>query len=204
MSESLYYLKLGFTDDSKSWLSSLTRKATGGPSHVSVHVFEVKPNGQHERYYFESILKTDASTHKTGVRGPIPLTNLLDWLTSAEGRMLVTVPDDGYLPLTQEEARAAVRALRDSVQLVHYARAQLLGNLLAALLKVRLTFGEGSPLRFTCCELPVRARVLPARFWDLLGLDNINADELWPGGPSRYSLMAGVQRVIAVHGSINV
>lgn len=204
MSESLYYLKLGFSDDSKSLVSKAIRRVTGGPSHVMVMVFEVKENGQHERYQFESFGKVDKDTHKTGVRGPVPLANLLDWLSSGEGRTLITVPEDGYLPLTNEEAREAVQNMRDAVPVIHYARAQLGGNFLAAVFKTRLTFGEGSPLRYTCCELPIRARVLPPRFWDLLGLDNVNADELWPGGPSRYSLMAGAQRVVQKHGAIYI
>lgn len=204
MDDSLYYLKLGFSDDRKSFFSRAIRAATGGPSHAMVMVFEVKPNGQHECYQFESIMKTDANTHKGGVRGPIPLSNLLDWVTAEEGRTLTTVPEDGYLPLSQPEAKIAVRNMRNAVHTIHYARAQLVSNFLAAVFKTRLTFGAGSQLRFTCCELPIRARVLPARVWDVMGLDDVNADELWPGGPSRYSLMAGAQRVVNEYGAIYV
>jgi hypothetical protein len=197
-----YYLKLNFTDDQELVTSKAIRRVTGGPSHVSVSVFEIADNGQHSRYYFESIGKRDKDTCKTGVRGPIPLTHLEEWLSDKpETRRLQMVPNHGYLPLTPAEADFAVKNMRDAVPTIHYAHLQLGGNLLARF-GVRVTFGNGSPLTMTCCELPVRTRVLPSRFWAALGLDNVNADELWPGGSSRYSLMAGAQRVVREFGEI--
>jgi len=201
----MYWLKLGFTDDRSLLTSKTIRKVTGGPSHVLVEVFEVTDGGRHDHYYFESMATVDKTTHKNGVRGPLPASKLAAWLAEKPAsRTLVEVPGNGYLPLTQEEAAAAVSHMKDATRLIHYAGLQLVGNFVAATLKTRLTFGSGSPLKWTCCEMPVRTRVLPPRWWDLLGLDNVNADELWPGGSSQFSLMAGVFRVIEKHGALFV
>lgn len=204
MKSSLYYLSLGFTDDTSVLVSRAIRGVTGGPSHAVVLVLEVTPSGRHERYYFESLMKVDKTTHKDGVRGPIPWTNLSTWLDEKKSRTLVTVPEVGYLPLDQDEARAAVEKLRDAVNTVHYAKLQLAGNMLAAVAKLRVTFGEGSPLRWTCCEVPIRCDVFPSRWAHLVGLKDVNADEFWPGGPSRYSLMAAAQRVVRAYGTIGI
>ena len=203
MDKSLYFLALGFTEDAALFTSKAIRRVTGGPSHVVVLVREISPNGRQESYYFESIAKADAVTHKSGVRGPIPLSRLSEWVDEKPSRSLLTVPDKGYLPLTQEEAADAVRRLRDAVPTTHYAHTQLGQNLLARI-GVRFSLGGGSDKAWTCCETPLRAGVLPPRWWGEVGMADVNADEFWPGGSSRYSLMAAVQRVIAAHGTVVV
>lgn len=204
MSSSLFYLTLGFTDDASCLVSKAIRAVTGGPSHALVLVTEIKPGGHAERYYFESIGKVDKSTHKSGMRGPIPLAHLVGWVAEKKSRSFVTVPDVGYLPLSQEEAAAAVANLRDAVPVIHYARSQIVRNFVAATIKTRLTFGDGSPLAWTCCEAPIRCAVFPARWAFCVDLRDVNADEMWPGGPSRYSLMAAAQRVVREFGTISV
>lgn len=197
-----YFMQLGFTDDTANVFNKAIRLVTGGPAHALVIVLEVKPNGQHDRYYFESIVKVDKATHKNGVRGPVPLSNLMDWLAEKDTRSLVTVPEAGYLPITQDEARRAMAAMKAAVNTIHYAKVQLVSNLLAAVVKARITFGGGTSKKWTCCELPIRCRVLPSRFWELVGMDDVNADEFWPGGPSRYSLFDAAQRVVDKHGVV--
>ncbi len=188
-------IRLGFTDDSSCIFNKTVRAITGGPGHVLVEVTGVLP----KPVIFESVWKKDASTHKSGVR-MASLEKIQEWVAEKpETRIYYTVPDREYLPLTQDEAQAAVAKLYDSVRTIHYAELQLVGNLLARA-GVRLGFGGGSETRWTCCETVVRARVLPPRFWDLVGMDNINADELWPGGSARYSLEAAARRVVQAYG----
>jgi len=202
MADSKFYLKLGFTDDSSLWVSKMIRKVTKGPSHALVLVLEVTPTGEQKLSYHESIAKTDAKTHKTGVRGPISFDHLASWLAGKENRTLLTVPEDGWLPLTQHEAKDAIQKMKDAVNIIYYAPLQLAMNLLAAKLNTRLTFGDGSPLAWTCVEMPLRCHVLPPRVWDLLNMLTLSADEFWPGGPSQYSLYAAAQRVVNKYGTI--
>ena len=202
MNESKFYLKLGFTDDTASLGNKVTRNVTKGPGHVIVIVLEVKADGTHDQYYFESIGKTDSVTHKSGVRGPIPITDVETWAAAAKTRSFITVPEIGFLPLTQHEAEDAVCKMRNAVNTIYYAPLQLASNGLAARLHLRVTFGDGSPLSWTCCEMPIRTRVIPPRWWDLVGMDNINADEIWPGGTSMYSLYAAAQRIVDKYGRI--
>lgn len=203
MNESKFYIKLGFTDDSAAPFSSIARAVTHGPGHVIAIVLEHKPDGTFSHYYFESIIKTDPQTHKNGVRGPIPYEHVVSWANESNTRYLITVPDDGYLPLTHHEADDAIKKMKAAVNVIYYAPFQLLSNLLAAKIKMRLTFGQGSPKNWTCCELPLRCHVIPPRMWDTLNVLTITADEFWPGGPSQYSLYEGAQRVVEKYGTIN-
>lgn len=187
-------LRLGFSDDTASFFNKMTRKVTGGPGHA---VVEANLNG--DEVVYESVWKVDPGTHKSGVRW-IPLSQLKEWAAAGpQTRLYYTVPETGYLPLTDEEAAFAVSRLKDAIPIVRYAKLQLAQNLLART-GLRLGFGGGSETQWTCCETPVRARVIPARWWDLLGLDGINADEIWPGGSSRYSLEAGARRIVQAYG----
>jgi hypothetical protein len=184
-------------------ISKAIRRVTQGPSHVLIEVFEIDTAGRHHRYYFESIWKTDPATHKNGVRGPIPLEKLVEWVTAGSPACsLVEIPETGYLPLTQKEAAAAVQLLRDATHTIHYAPQQLLRNFISKT-GLRIGLGAGSEKRWTCCETPLRCRVLPPRLWDLVGAGDVLWDELWPGGTSRYSLMEAAQRIVRTYGTIS-
>lgn len=199
---SQYFLKLGFTMDTSALLSQSIYAVTGGPSHALIEVLEVTPAGRYERYYYESIWKVDPETGKDGVRGPVPIVNLLDWVAEKKAdRSLVEVPEAGYLPLSSEEAAEAVRRLNEAVPVIRYARKQLARNLIART-GLRIARGAGSPTQWTCCETPLRTHVLPPRWWAVVGVGDILFDETWPGGDSRYSLMEAARRVVKEYGTV--
>lgn len=199
---SQYFLKLAFSDDASTFFSKMVRKVTGGPGHALVEVLEITDAGHREHYYFESVWRTDEVSHKDGVRGPLPLTKLVKWVNEKRPeRSLVEVPAIGYLPLTPEEATRAVARMRDAVHTIRYARKQLLRNWVASF-GLRIGFGSGSPLAMTCCEMPLRCGVIPSRFWDLIDMRDVNADEVVPGGCTRFSLMAAAHRIVERYGII--
>jgi len=199
-----YYLRLLYTHDSTQMVSKAIHAVTGGPAHVAIEVTSVSEGEVFDVSYFESIWKKDKRLGKNGVRGPIPIQSLVDWAVEKPGRTLEMQPAVGYLPLTQDEALVAVLQLREARDVIHYATLQLVQNWMAAALRTRLSFGSGSPKTWTCCEVPVRTRVIPARYWGYLGMDHINADEIWPGGESIFSLRAGVERLLAAHPAIQL
>ena len=203
MQEYLLYWRLGYTMDEDSFVNRRIRYITKGPAHVFIHGYKAINGTAAEDFYFESIWTKDPATGKTGVRGPIPLSNVIDWRAAdPDNRTIEYQPKDGYLPLTQDEAWDAWHRLNQAVRTVKYAPLQLVQNWMARRLGIYIHKGIGSTSKWTCSETPLRAGVIPARWWDIFNMLSLRADDMWPGGVGYQSLHAGVARVIAKHGTI--
>jgi len=136
---------------------------------------------QGTRVYFESLWKKDrrqGGTGKTGVRGPVPWFDLIDYIEGNKRRRLVCQD----LPYGEDLVRLAYVAAKAMVGNVRYAPVQLFSNLKAAV-GLGTPIWAKSPKAKTCSEFA-------AVIWD--GCD--------PGvpfisGPCRRILQIGTRRV---------
>jgi len=191
----MFKVKLAYTHDSKSLTNEAIRRVTGGPAHVVIAFIH-----HDETLYFESIWKKDPVTKKDGVRGPLPIMRIQNWLVEKPGRTIEWQPVDGYLPFSFEETEKMFADLCAAVHTVKYAKLQIVQNWISGRANIRISRGEGTRNKWTCCEAPVR--VFPLRFLDCLRIRSISADDFFPGGDSIYSLRAGVDRIIKRFGVI--
>jgi hypothetical protein len=171
-------MQWGFTMNWKTWVSKRVAKITKSPySHVVI-IFST----DEDEIYFESFYKADKQTSKkNGVRGPMPLSDLEEWVAEdPDERQLNIYPQVGYLPLTDHEVEAAYTELCKAVHHVYYAPVQIGLNLIAARLGWYLKRRRGSTDKWTCSETCVR--ILPPRVWGYFGLQNYNADDFAPAG----------------------
>ena len=162
-------VRYGYTTDINSLAAAAIRSATDGDySHVVV-IF-------HDMYYYESIWKMENG--KTGVRGPIPLKNLLLWAEKSPQHVLKLQEP---LKLNAAEVAKAEKIARESAVNIKYAPIQLLRNELYLRLGLRLKFGrKASTKRFTCSEFA--ARILPPRLWPNLEIGDVLWDDIVPSG----------------------
>jgi len=144
-------------------------------------------------HYFESVWKRDPLTGKSGVRGPLPEQNIIDWREAEPGeRSYVRMPEDGCLPLFPDEVMRMESKLRAAVRTVTYARTQILQNWLAQRTGIRIYFKAGSIEQWNCSE--TFTRVLPARVLPYFRLDGIfRHDDIVPCGYKLASVESGVR-----------
>ena len=142
-------------DDADPYSIAIT-KATSGVAYHCVLSFQ-EPHGEE---YFESLQKVDAATHKEGVRGPIPLSHLEEWVAAKPSRHLLSV---GPLPMTQDEIAQARAVCEWAVPRIGYDEVQCFRNWLHLVGHLIIRFGQyGSRKAWTCSEMCARA--LPSRF----------------------------------------
>lgn len=130
------------------------RGRKSGYSHMGL-VFE----GWAGSVYYESVWSVDPETHKTGVRGPKPLKDLLDWRDEVPAKRkveFVEVPG-----CTEEEIARMQSRCEWAKQNIQYAKGQIFQNAMGFLFKRGIGLDRRTPRAWTCCEFFLR--VLPAR-----------------------------------------
>jgi len=187
-------MRWGYTVDRSEIISRAICRITGGVFSHSFAIFYDDPDHAGAPYYFESIGKRDATTGKTGVRGPIALGNVQQWAQERPRRLFALQPAEGFLPFTDEECRAAKAKLLAAVPRVSYAHSQILQNWLAQRTGVRVSFRFGSVDRWTCSETCVR--VTPRRLDHFYGLPELSPDDIPPSGERLVSLWSGTQAML--------
>jgi len=185
-------MRLGYTSRESSVVSRRICKITGGQwSHVFAIFY-----GAGEPLYFESSWKRDKHTQKTGVRGPIPLSNVEDWQAeSPDDHLFVTQPVAGFLPLSSGEVEGSFEIMDEAVHRVHYAKLQLAQNWISRRLGIFLHLGRGSVIEWTCSEAILRA-CIPPRLWVYFDLLNFGADDYAPSGTNGPSIFDATQSMI--------
>jgi len=157
------------------------------PSLPSAEPLELRRAGG--AFYYESIWSVDSQTHKTGVRGPKPLADLLAWRDEDPEHHkveLVEIPG-----VTEMEMSLAHSRCEWAKQNIKYAKGQIFQNALGFLFKRGIRLDQRTPLAWTCCELFLR--VMPARLLvDAFRLGDYLFDEYCPWGdrgPGVYQML---------------
>lgn len=189
------YVRLRYIHDDRDFVHNCIRLVTGGMGHVLIEFWLITKERPAQVFYFESIFKNDKRTKKNGVRGPIDIANVNEWLNRKPNRWFIVQPRQGFLPLTQEEAWKAMHHLMCACHTIHYAPTQIMQNAFAGLTGVYVHFGKGTDSKWTCSETVVRT-VVPVEAWDYFNLANCRMDDIFPGGPKSRefgSLWHGVE-----------
>jgi len=191
-------MRLGYLVDLNTTTGILIPRITGGLySHVIV-IFLLDDGSE---VYFESIWKKDETTQKTGVRGPLPISKIEEWMAEhPKDRQFDRQPKTGWLPLSDEEVERAYSMVMNAVNEIEYAKLQILQNWVERRLGVYIHIGNGSNKKWTCCEVPLR--ILPSRVWTYFSLLNYTADDFAPSGHNGPSIMDGVSAWIMKEGTI--
>lgn len=189
-------MRFGYTSDTTEIGTKIICRVTGGPySHVFVDFLD--NDGQ--EVYFESLWKKDPTTGKDGLRGPMPLSNVVDWQAEdVAHRRLEMQPADGWLPLSQTEAQAAYDTMLSMVGRIRYAPGQLVQNWFGRRTGLFVRFGGGSRNAWTCSETCIYC--LPSRFWNCYEIPFFTADDQAPSGTGLPSIYEGTRKLIAIHG----
>jgi hypothetical protein len=182
-------MRIGFTADDRSFVSRAIQHVTGGRYSHCLVIFDQQDG---EPIYFESIFKRDPATGKNGVRGPIPLYHVTDWVAEKPGRRFYTL---GPLPMTEQEVEGAYFRLAAAVHTIRYAPFQIIRNWIRSRIGLNLYFGLGSPYEWTCSETALR--VIPRRFAEYFDLGDHHFDYYAPSGHRLPSVYDGVTRMIA-------
>lgn len=190
-------MRMGYLVDLSTATGKLIPRVSGGMySHVIVEFLE-----GNNSVYFESIWKKDKDTGKTGVRGPIAMSKIHEWVSeNPKNRHYHRQLKAGWLPLTVDEAEAAYNASCAAVHDIEYAKLQILQNWVERRLSLYIHIGKGSDKNWTCCELPLR--IFPSRVWKYFELLNYTADDFAPSGHNGPSLMDGISAWIIEEGTI--
>ena len=180
----------GFTADDSDTVSLIIQSGINGRySHCFVW-FECS-NGQ--RQYFESISKQDPTHKKTGVRGPLLMSNVRTWADDSRYRWLY---EQEELPITEDEVKAAYAFAQKAVKEISYAPIQILRNELLLRLKLRISFGRmANSKRWTCSEFCSRIMPESIRF-KVLPLGDVLYDDVVPSGRRGCGLMERVSDFI--------
>ncbi len=139
-------------------------------------------------YYFESWMKKDPITGHRGVRGPIPIGELIDWARAknADGEQVHYCHETGRrlairrVPPWPGQAQHALDVAMSETGTTEYASVQLVHNLFFLLWGRGMPLKSKSPLKKTCCEFV--AHLVADPIWKhsmLLGL-KLCADETCP------------------------
>jgi len=183
------------TVDRKGLLSRLVRSASGGEFSHCLILFTTAKD---EKIYFESINKRCANMggkDKTGVRGPIPLERLEEWLGESTERRARYLPAYGrYLPFTEDECEYMYKFLCAAARVVSYAHLQIIKNWISLRTGVNLKIASGSHKTWTCSETCMR--VVPSRFWRYFDMLNYTADDVVPSGTRLPSIETGVENMM--------
>jgi len=110
-----------------------------------------KDNGS--SVYYESYWLKDKTTGKTGVRGPIPYDNFLDWAAEGDSNRFI----EQRLYLTSKQVSAALTFCNDSSGQIGYANIQLLQNLKTLITGFAPHTRLASRNKLTCSEFVARA-----------------------------------------------
>lgn len=193
-------MKLGinYSRDLKEALNDGICLITGGYyPHCSVR-FE-KDDGS--VVYFESIFKTDKTTRKNGLRGPIPIQNLLDWKDESSFHKVYLQP---WLPVTSAQAKAAYDYLLAHVPLIKYASLQLGKNARYAITKRWTINRKGSANVWQCAETVGRALMVAdaSIVINFLGIGDVVLDMLVPSGKRGIGLFERTEAILRGHGSL--
>ena len=183
-------MKMFFVSTSaKSVHGRLIKLITGGKYNHSLVMFQLDSGGQ---VYFESYWKKDKTTGKTGMIGPIPYMELLDWSIKKPGR-IIHVHEMPYSPKQCQKAYSLCFSLVGKRSYAHY---QLIGNAVANLFNLGRP-KSSSPNAWTCSEAV-------ARIWgfidsravlDYLRIGDIRWDQVTPSGKA-FGLDEAIERFI--------
>ena len=185
-------MQFGYTTDRRTLVGRAVCYVTAGPWSHCLTIFR----GMGEPFYFESIGKWDKTTGKTGVRGPIPLKNLQDWVGEAPGRSFATQPaGKATLPFAEAHCEAVYDMLCEAVHDIGYAYLQCANNWLESRTGIYIHIGHKLSRRdWTCSELCTHC--IPSIWWKEYGLLYARADEIVPSGNQLLSLWDGTKAVL--------
>jgi len=190
-------MRIGYSVDADETVSQVICRVTGGKyAHTLIVFDEVDQTGLKGSFYFESISKKDPTTGKTGVRGPIPLNNLLEWQKEKpESR---SVEFSAHLPVDKDEIKEVWRKLQVAKRVVKYAYLQCANNWIERRLGLYIHFGRKRGVkRWNCSETVIR--ILPCRFWIYFDLLDCRADDIVPSGSTMVSVHDGVRKLLEAH-----
>lgn len=136
------------------------------------------------RFYIESIWSKDSYTGQTGVRGPYPLQEVIDWHDKDPKHRRMEIQD---LParLRPDQVWLAYVFAVKAVGQVTYPKPQIFFNWRGIRLKAGIPFYWRTADQWTCVELIVRVlmHVMRGRIiYKLLRLGDIGFDEYAPSG----------------------
>lgn len=177
-----------YTYDKSDTLSTAIADQLGVPwSHCAIG-FANLPEWQ-TKIYFESIWKIDPGTGKTGLRGPIPIGNLLDWIDVSPGNHIAKAQ---LIRITPEDTRRAYNKLISNVGYITYAKFQIALNFLSVNFPLTLGPRFATANKWTCSE--TLARVLPAELQvNSLHIGQVTYDFVVPAGHKLPSVKAGIE-----------
>lgn len=154
---------------------------TGGYwSHCGVR-FLLDESEPESEVYYESVWKVDKDTGKDGLRGPIPMANLIEWAEEDPHNKLYCQP---WLPIELDKCLLAMGTLNEVVPQIRYAKLQLLKNARYALTKRWTINGTASKEHWHCAEVIGRTLLVaaPEIAIDRLDIGNVVVDMLTPSG----------------------
>jgi len=179
-------LEMFLSMNRKAWISRLIARVTGGEgSHVGL-LFTLTakewedvicrgwvkpwvatdvaawPDGLY-RVYFESLLKVDKWTGKTGMRGPLDWRRLVEWRKMDPWRRevdLQPIPN-----LSEAQMSAVFLRCAQAVGKITYPNAQIRQNWLGARLRIAPRPGRRSEAEWTCSEMVVQVLFGAAPGW---------------------------------------
>lgn len=146
------------------------------------------------RVYFESWWKKDKATGKTGMRGPRPWSEVVDWRDEKEGRKLICQE----LPHSHARVFETYKYCLERVKDIRYPHWQLLHNFMTNVVGTSGHRWGVSPKKWTCSEAAARvwAHIDPKAVLEFMRIGDIYFDHVTPGG-KKYGLMEAVHIYMA-------
>lgn len=185
-------MRMGLAHTSaRSFHGVAIKLATRGSYNHSLWWFE---NVGGMRVYYESYWRKDEDTGKTGVRGPVPWSDLTDWAARHPRTRKILVQD---LPYDDQLCNLALRFSQAAVKEIRYPMSQLWQNFKNNVLCLGNPRWAISPKAWTCSEAAARvwAHIDPAAVIEHLRLGDILFDQVAPSG-RRFGLMEAVNRFL--------
>ena len=189
----------GYSVDRSSIVSKGICRVTGGDY---AHCFVVFEESEGKPFYFESISKkvkhrseAGIDLWKNGVRGPVPLDNLIEWADEKPTLHMYELTD--VLPFTEEEVRESYKMLCIACHDVDYATLQCANNWVESRLGIYSTtkWFRNAGTHWNCSETLMRT-CIPERYWNYYKMLDIDANRIVPDGERMVSIRQCTKRLL--------
>jgi hypothetical protein len=172
-------------------MSWAIRRVTKGKYNHALIVFELD-NGK--QVYFESYWHVDKTTGKTGLRGPVPIQELKDWVGKKKKRAFVIQ----WMPYGSSQSARAYQFLEEGVKTVEYPLGQIVSNARTMLFGSGMRLKKVTPYDWTCSETCARtvAHIDPETAVKHLKVGDVLFDMIPPSG--KHGLYEGMKKFMRV------
>ena len=174
-------------DHGSKWGNPILQLTGGKYSHAALGFADDECDPGY--VYFESTFETNRKWLRSGVQGPNPWQDYLDWWEEDKDRRIVEVIP---LPMTHVESYEALHRAKAMVGTSTYDYDQLLANAVWCRSSIRLHVGASRPTDVTCSEFVARL-LPPAVIGRYITGQGMTFDDVMPDALNRPGLYSIVQ-----------